>query len=250
MNRFHGINVLLTGGGSEIGRATVIRLVSEGAAVVAVDRDSQGLDETAECAVGPGRVLTHEADVTDETAVQEAVAAAAIELGSLEVLVNVAGVYRGTPIERLSVHDLHELYTANLVGAALFCRETLPHLPDQVGVIVNVTSAAASRGIPYMSAYSASEGALRAFSLSLAAEVVGRGIRVEPVSAGIADTPLTGPSARARRGDDAFGCYGKIYPPFRLASPEQIAATIVFAASRDAGYLTGAEIPARSGAHI
>lgn len=248
MNRFEGVNVLLTGAGSGIGRATALRLVSEGAAVFAVDLSAGGLAETAAAVSGPGRIVTRIADVADEGSVVAAVRAAAGELGGIDVLVNVAGIHRTTPVDRLTVADLQRLFTVNAVGTALFCREALPHLPDGTGVIVNIASSAASHGNPYMTAYAASKGAVLGFSLSLAAEVAHRGIRVVPVSPGSVDTPLAGPHVLPAELDTSY--YRRIRAPFGTADPEQIAGVIAFAASRDAGYLTGAEIRVDGGSHI
>ncbi|MEV6162208.1 SDR family oxidoreductase [Streptomyces sp. NPDC052052] len=248
MNRFDGVKVLLTGAGSGIGRATALRLVSEGAAVFAVDLSSEGLAETAATASGPGRIVTRVADVTDEDAVVETVRAAAEGLDGIDVLVNVAGIHRTTPIDRLTVADMQRLFLVNTVGAALFCREALPLLPDGSGVIVNVVSSAAAHGNPYMTAYAASKGALLGFSLSLAAEVAHRGIRVVPVSPGSVATPLAGPHVLPPDLDTSY--YRRIRAPFGVAEPEQIAGVIAFAASRDAGYLTGAELRADGGSHI
>lgn len=247
MNRFEGTSVLLTGAASGIGRATVLRLVAEGASVLAVDRSADGLADTAAAATGPGRVVTHVADVTDEVAVVETVERAVAELGSLQVLVNVAGTHRTTPIARLTVEDLRTLFEVNLVGTALFCREALRHLPDRSGVIVNVASSSAAHGNPYMTAYSASKGAVLAFSLALAAEVIGRGIRVVPISPGTVATPLT---AAVDPGDLDFSYYARIVSPLGAGTPEQIAGAIAFAASPDAGYLTGVDLRVDGGSHI
>jgi NAD(P)-dependent dehydrogenase (short-subunit alcohol dehydrogenase family) len=206
MLRFSGTNVLLTGAASGIGRVTATRLLSEGAALFAVDRDAEGLDElvrSSSCV--PGRVVTATIDVTDEPAVGTVVAAAADALGGIDVLVNVAGAHRTMPIDQHRVADRCELSEVDCVGTALFCRETVRHLLDGHGVIVNV----------------ASKGAVLAFSLGLAAELAGRGMRVVPVS------PGTGPIDQAR-----------------------VAGAIAFAASRDASYLTGAELRVDGGAHI
>ncbi|CRK57803.1 2-keto-3-deoxy-L-fuconate dehydrogenase [Alloactinosynnema sp. L-07] len=241
MNRFDGTRVLVTGGASGIGRATVLRLAAEGAAVLAVDLDADGLASLT----GHG-VRTRVADVSSEADVVDTVAAAVGQLGGLDVLVNVAGIHRTTPIDTLSVADLTRLFEVNTVGPALFCREALRHLPDGTGVIVNVTSSSAAHGNPYMTAYSASKGALLAFSLALAAEVVHRGIRVVPVSPGTVATPLIGgiPS------DLDMSYYARIRSLMGAADPEQIAGVIAFAASPDAAYVTGAEIRVDGGSHV
>ncbi|MDP5181891.1 SDR family oxidoreductase [Blastococcus sp. BMG 814] len=245
-DRFTGTAVLLTGAGSGIGRATALRLVAEGAEVFAVDASERGLAATVAAASGPGRILPHVADVSDEAAVVAAVSGAVAALEKLDALVNVAGIHRTTPIGTLAVEDLRALFDVNVVGTALFCREALRHLPAG-GVIVNTASSSASHGNPYMTAYSATKGAVLAFSLSLASEVIGRGIRVLVVSPGSTATPLT--AGVQFEGLDAR-YYSRIVSPLGTGRPEQIAATIAFAASRDASYLTGVDLRVDGGSHI
>lgn len=240
MRRFEGERVLVTGAASGIGRATVARLVDEGASVLAVDRSADGLQETLERATGPGRAVAHIADVTDESAVGAAVAGAVSEFGGLDVLVNVAGIHRTTPIEELSVEDLRDLFSVNLVGTALFCRDALPHLSDGGGVIVNVASSSATQGSPYMTAYSASKGAVVSFSRSLAAEVVGRGVRVATISPGTISTPLTGGDVLPSHLDARY--FGRIASLMGNGRPEQVAGTIAFVASEDGSYVTGTDL--------
>ncbi|TFV64296.1 SDR family oxidoreductase [Geodermatophilus sp. DF01-2] len=245
-DRFTGTAVLLTGAGSGIGRATAVRLVAEGAHVFAVDADEAGLAGTVDAVSGAGHIVAHVADVSDEAAVVAAVDAAVADLGALDVLVNVAGIHRTTPIERLTVDDLRTLFDVNVVGTALFCREALRHLPED-GVIVNTASSSASHGNPFMTAYSATKGAVLAFSLSLASEVIGRGVRVLVVSPGSTATPLTA-AVRFEGLDPAY--YARIVSPMGTGKPEQIASTIAFAASRDASYLTGVDLRVDGGSHI
>ncbi|MBE3002376.1 SDR family oxidoreductase [Nocardiopsis sp. HNM0947] len=245
MRRFDGKRALVTGAASGIGRATVVRLVSEGAAVLAVDRDTEGLHKTMAAAEGlAGHAVPHTADVTDEVSVEGAVGAAVSTFGGLDVLVNVAGIHRATPIEDLTVDDLHALFSVNLVGTALFCRAAVPHLGEG-GAVVNVASAAAIQGNPYMSAYSASKGAVLSFSRSLAAELVGRGIRVVPVCPGEVATPLTAGGAVPEHVDRSY--FGRIRSLLGAATPEQIAGVLAFAASEDGGYVTGTELTVDGG---
>lgn len=213
----------------------------------AVDRDADGLAETQRSAGGPGGLTTSLVDVTDERSVCNTVARTAAELGGIDVLVNSAGAHRTTPIETLRVADLRDLFEVNLVGTALFCREAVRHLPHCSGVIVNIASSAAAHGNPYMGAYAASKGAVLAFSLTLAAELIGRGIRVVPVSPGTVATPL---SAAVVGGDLDFRYYDRIRSLLGPGAPDDIAAVIAFAASKDGAYLTGAEVRVDGGSHI
>lgn len=257
MQRFRDTRVLLTGAGSGIGRATVLRLVAEGASVFGVDRDAAGLAETAAAVAAQGvetggGIVTEVVDVTDEAGVVATVAAAAGQLGGIDVLVNVAGMHRTTPIAELTVEDLRTLFDVNLVGTALFCREAVPHLtgraePGRQGVIVNVASVAATHGNPYMTAYAASKGAVVGFTLSLAAELVGRGVRVVSISPGSIDTPLT---RNVTFGDLDFSYFMRILPQLDTGQPDKVAGTIAFAASPDAAYLTGVDLRVDGGAHI
>lgn len=245
-DRFTGTSVLLTGAGSGIGRATALRLVAEGAAVFAVDASGPGLAATVEAAVGPGRIVPHVADVCDSAAVTAAVDGAAAETGRIDALINVAGIHRTTPIERLTAEDLRALFEVNLVGTAMFCRAALQHMSEGA-VIVNTASSSATHGNPFMTAYAATKGAVLGFSLSLASEVAGRGIRVLVVSPGLTATPLTA-GVRLAGLDTRY--YSRIVSPMGAARPEQIAATLAFAASRDASYLTGVDLRVDGGAHV
>ena len=185
--RFGGKRVLLTGAASGIGRATAVRLVAEGAAVVAVDVAEDGLAATAAACDGPGRITTALCDVSSESAVVGAVRAAVAALDGLDALVHAD---TPPPPDR----DPHRRGPPPAVRGQLRRDGTgVPRGPCRAsprgGVIVNVASSSAAHGNPYMSAYSASKGAVLAFSLSLAAELVGRGIRVVPVSPGTVATP-------------------------------------------------------------
>jgi NAD(P)-dependent dehydrogenase (short-subunit alcohol dehydrogenase family) len=247
MNRFEGRSVLLTGAASGMGRATAVRLAAEGATVFGVDRNEAGLAETA-AQVREGGFVGHVADVAYEADVVAAVSAAVDALGGrIDVLANVAGIQRTTPLATLTVDQLQEMFAINAVGTVLFCREAAPHLPDGEGVIVNIASASATKGSPYMTAYAASKGAVLAATQTIAAELAPRRIRVVAISPGAVSTPLT--AAVNFDGLDA-SFYARVYPLFGFGEPEDIAATIAFAASRDGRFWTGAELRIDGGAYI
>ncbi len=251
MNRFENTRVLLTGAASGIGRATAVRIAGEGGTVHGVDRDPEGLAGTAElvATAGAGTFTSSVVDVTDEQQVIDTVAEAARTMGGIDVLVNVAGIHKTTPIEKLTVADLNLLFSINLVGTALFCREALAHLPEKTGVIVNTASSSAGQGTPYMSAYAASKGAVVGFSRSLAAELSGRGIRVVPISPGTTITPLTAAVGGDLKGLDV-SYISRVMPSLGAAQPEQLAAAIAFAASSDGAMFTGNEFLVDGGARI
>lgn len=248
MDRFTSKNVLLTGAGSGIGRATALRFVAEGATVVGIDRDEMGLKETGVLATGAGRFTHVVADLAGESAVVDAAAAAIAELGTVDVLANVAGIIRATPVATLDLADVHAIMAVNLMAPMVLCREVLPRIPDGSGVIVNMTSTSATKAHPWLSAYGASKGALLSFSFSLAAELAERRIRVVPVSPGGVATPLTQNATTFAGVDTSF--YTRTYPLWgNSGQPEDIAAAVAFAASADGAYLNGVELRVDGGSH-
>lgn len=250
MLRFKGKTALLTGAATGIGRAAVLRLASEGAAVYAVDQNADGLEET-EAAVaegGTGQIITRVADISDETSVSAVVTDAADTLGGIDVLANIAGVHKTTPIDELSVGDFQKLVDVNLMGTFLFCRETMPYLRKSRGVVINIASTSATHAHPFMTAYAATKGAVLAFSLSLAAEVSADGVRVVAISPGGVVTPLMTGVTFPEGIDSSF--YDRIQPQLGFGDPAAIAGTIAYAASGDGAFLTGVELRVDGGSHV
>lgn len=255
MDRFSDKAVLLTGAASGMGRAAAIRLTGEGARVFGVDRDKAGLDETAARIAddsGADSFVPHVADVSAEAEVIAAVEAAVAELGRIDVLANIAGVQQTTPLGSLTVEQMQRAFAINALGTVLFCRETAPHLPDGEGVIVNIASASASKGSPYMTAYAASKGAVLAATMTIAAELAPRRIRVLAISPGAVRTPLTAGVTfdDGKGGHLDASYYARVYPLFGYGEPEDIAATIAFAASQDGRFWAGSELRIDGGAYI
>ncbi|WP_209307479.1 SDR family oxidoreductase [Geodermatophilus sp. DF01-2] len=249
MNRYEGKRVFLTGAGSGIGRAAAVRLVAEGATVFAVDRDAEGLAATRELVVDPARLTCHTADLSTEDAVVAAAAAGVAELGRVDVLANVAGALRTTPMTGLDLDDYRWLLAINLLAPVTLCRELLPHIPDRTGVIVLTTSTAATKAHPGMTGYAASKGALLSFAVSLSAELAPRRIRVVPVSPGGVATPLTANKETYAGIDTSW--YRRTYPLWgQPGRPEDLAAAITFAGSADGAYLNGTEFRLDGGSHV
>jgi NAD(P)-dependent dehydrogenase (short-subunit alcohol dehydrogenase family) len=241
LERFDGKHVLVTGGASGIGRATALRLADEGAAVVAVDVNAQALEDVAAEAAGlTGSVTARPGDVSTEAGVKAIVAGAVDTLGSLDVVVNVAGVLSFGHSHEVTLEEWNRLITINLTGTFLMCRESLPHLLASKGNIVNIASTAAHAGQPWALAYSASKGGVLALTRELAIEYARAGLRCNSVSPGAVDTPITA-AFEVPEGANAK-LINRVMPLGAFGTPEGIAATIAFVASDEASHMNGTDV--------
>lgn len=218
--------VIVTGAGRGQGLAITRRLVADGYAVVATDREARGVEVATEA--GATAVRT---EVTDPQGWAAAVDAA-VGLGQLWGLVNNAGVLKRTPIAEEDVEGFRSIWEANCLGPFLGIQAVLPHLlAAGAGSIVNTCSTAAITGFPLHAAYSSSKFALRGLTQSVAAELLGTGVRMNAVFPGVVETPMLSPETLARlRGD------GKA-----IGQPEDIAELIAFLISDAARFVHGAE---------
>jgi NAD(P)-dependent dehydrogenase (short-subunit alcohol dehydrogenase family) len=239
--RFVGRHALVTGAASGIGRATAIRLTDEGATVVAVDVNAEslaGLDGEADGMTGSLSTLV--GDVSSESDVDRMVSEAIERLGSLEVVVNVAGVLSFTHTHEQTLEEWNRLISINLTGTFLVCRRVLPLLLETGGNIVNLASTAAHKGQPWASAYAASKGGVLAFTRALAVEYAEAGIRVNTISPGAIDTPIT-QAFHLPKGAN-IKLLDRVTPLGDFGTPEGIAAAIAFVASDEASHMNGADI--------
>ncbi len=259
MDRFADRRVIVTGAGSGIGRATVARLLDEGATVVGYDVSADGLAETASAAddVGTGKRLTTAVlDVSSEDAVAAAVDAAIAELGGLEVLVNAAAIQRCAHTHEHTLADWNTTLAVNLTGTFLLTRQALPALLDSGrGVVINFTSTAASFAHPYMAAYAASKGGVLSFTHSLALEYAKQGLRAVNIQPGGVATALALSTLDKMPADYDLGLWAKQTPLLHgaandvLGDPSAVAAVIALVASDDGAFITGTEIRVDGGAH-
>jgi meso-butanediol dehydrogenase/(S,S)-butanediol dehydrogenase/diacetyl reductase len=239
--RFIGRRALVTGGASGIGRATALRLASEGAAVVAVDVDSGLLATLSEEGKGlEGSVSALVGDVSSESGVEAMVTFSLDRLGGLDVVVNAAGVLSFSNTHQQALDEWQRLLTINLTGTFLVCRETLTHLLASQGNIVNLASTAAHKGQPWATAYAASKGGVLAFTKSLAIEYAAAGLRVNTISPGAIDTPITAAFQLPEGADVKL--LRRVTPMGSFGTPEGIAAAIAFVASDEASHMNGADI--------
>ncbi|MFJ9951616.1 SDR family NAD(P)-dependent oxidoreductase [Kitasatospora sp. NPDC091207] len=254
MERFSGRKVLITGGGSGIGQATVHRVLAEGGRVVAVDVNEDGLKATLDRAVADGtadRLTTSVVDISNEAAVRTGVAEAVAGLGGLDVLVNAAGILRSSHTHETSLEFWNKLIAVNLTGTFLMTREALPALlADGRGVVVNFSSTSATFAHPYMAAYAATKGGIQSFTHAIASEYAKQGLRAVCVAPGSIDSGMTNnPGLPA---DADFSLLAKLSPALGqgFAGPETVAGVIAMLASDDGAFVTGTEIRIDGGTHM
>jgi len=255
VERFQDRRILVTGGASGIGRATVLRLLTEAGTVHAVDVDEAGLAQTRQMAGEAGvdgRLTTARLDVSDEAAVGAAVGEVTGRLGGLDVLVNAAGILRAAHTHESTLDVWNQVIGVNLTGTYLMTRAALPVMLDQGhGVIVNFSSTATSFGHPYMAAYSASKGGIDAFTHCIAIEYGKRGIRAVAVAPGSIESGITETTPGMLPEDTDWMLFAKMSPVLAegFAPPEVVASIIATFASDDGRFVTGTSLRIDGGAH-
>ena len=237
--KLKGQAAIITGGDSGIGRAVAVLFAREGADVAIVHLAAEKADakETIEAVETEGRrCLAIAGDVKDPKVCQKAVAKAVKEFGRLDILVNNAAFQKHQKsIEDITDEQFDETFRTNIFGYFYMAKAALKHLPEG-GAIVNCGSITGLEGSKELIDYSATKGAIHAFTKSLAQSLVERKIRVNCVSPGPVWTPLNvadkEPKEVAKHGADT--------PMKRPAQPEEIAPAFVFFASNaDSSYITG-----------
>jgi NAD(P)-dependent dehydrogenase (short-subunit alcohol dehydrogenase family) len=240
MKRLEGKVAVVTGGNSGIGLATAKRLQAEGARVAISGRSRKTLDEAVRT-IGNG-VVAVQADVAKLTDVDKLFAEVSRKLGKIDVLFVNAGIVTFASFAETSERTYDEQFDINIKGAYFTIQKALPLLNDGASIILN-TSVADRKGTVGASAYSATKAALRSLARTVAAELAGRGIRVNTVAPGPIVTPIFDRAGLPKEAVDEIAkeLVSKV-PMKRFGQPEEVAATVAFLASQDASYITGVEI--------
>jgi NAD(P)-dependent dehydrogenase (short-subunit alcohol dehydrogenase family) len=243
-----GRRILVSGGAKGIGAATVKRFLAEGARVAVLDRDEAALAALKATACVDS-LFTAIADVCDANAVTRAVKACGEALGGIDGAVNAAGIDLVADIEAMTAEDWNRVIGVNLTGPMLVMQACYPHLKAAGGgTIVNVSSAAGLAPLQNRTAYCASKAGLQMASKALAMEAAAFGIRVNTVCPGAVETDLFRSGIDAS--PDPATAYETVrmrYALKRIASPEEIAAAILWLTSRESSYVTGTAIAVDGG---
>lgn len=237
--RWRARTAVVTGAASGIGKATSQRLAATGVNVALMDRDASALAKAAGSLDAPA----FELDVATPAAVNEAVRAAAVQIGPIDMLVNAAGI-TGSPAATTCHETLDEewdrVLAVNLTGSFLLCKAVLPQMVERgAGLIVNLASVAALVAFPGRCAYTASKGGVLMLTRSIAVDYAAAGIRAVAICPGMVHTPMTD----WRLSDPAM--HAEVVaniPQGRVGQPEEIAEAIELLASGALAYINGAPL--------
>jgi 3-oxoacyl-[acyl-carrier protein] reductase len=237
---------LVTGAASGIGKDAAVRMLKNGAKVIACDIDVKAFWELAKEAGGKeGELLTVGMDVSDAASF-DGVIRLVEQGGGLDILVNCAGICSGTSIEDIGVEEWDSMFDVNIKGMFFLTRALIPHI-KRGGTIINVSSMAGfTGGIKSNPAYSCSKAAVTCMTKNLAKYCADKGIRVNEVSPGTAVTPMT----LNWMGKDGLEGLGKNVPLKRLAQPSDIGKAILFFASDGSSFITGQSLQVNGGMYI
>lgn len=245
--RMQGRIAFVSGGGSGIGAATAIRLAEEGAHVVICGRRREPLDAVvAQIQAAGGSAEAVQADVGQEAEYVGAIEGAAQRHGRLDVLVNNAMAYTWGALDEMSTADWRANFSTTVDGSFWGTRTALKLMKaaGQGGSIINVSSICGQLGTAWMSGYSAAKAAVDNFSRAAAAEGAPYGVRVNVVVPAVVETPATAGMLADETGRKNTE---KLIPMGRVGQPRELANAILFLASDEASYITGASLPVDGG---
>jgi meso-butanediol dehydrogenase/(S,S)-butanediol dehydrogenase/diacetyl reductase len=233
MRGLQGKNVIVTGGASGIGQATAARFLEEGCAVCVLDHSAEARARVSQEL--PRLAAVIDADVADLGQVQAAFTTAINAMGSVDVVINNAGISIRHDFLDITPAEWNRVLDVNLKGVFYVAQTAARHMMERgAGVILNTASTAGSTGYPHYADYSASKGGVIALTLAMALELAPV-VRVNAISPGYVLTPMQ----RAEYSDAMLNAVNRKIPLGRHARPEEIAALFAFLASEDAAFATG-----------
>src|SRR5277367_5944762 len=250
MKKLAGRVAIVTGASKGIGAAVAKALAAEGTAVAVIySSGKEGAERlVSEITREGGKASAIQADVSKAADVKRMFEKTKDVFGSVNVLVNNAGVFQFDPLEAITEKEFHREFDINVLGTILATQEALKYFPRKGGSIINISSIASENPVPKSALYAATKGAIDTLTMALAKELGPRNIRVNTVAPGLVDTEGNRSSGFVGSpGGDA----GAAATPLgaRFGQPKEIAPVVVFLASDDAAWLTGERISASGGLH-
>jgi NAD(P)-dependent dehydrogenase (short-subunit alcohol dehydrogenase family) len=247
LHRLKDRAALVTGAGGGIGRGIALRFADEGARVGVADVDAESAEATATAIrESGGKAHAVTIDVADPESVERGVAETRAELGPIDVLVNVAGVWTGGNALEMEVSDWDRVMAVNARGVFLCSRAVLPEMVERKrGSIVNISSLAALKGTRRAGAYNASKAAVIALTKNMALDFADDGIRVNAICPGAIDGTGMDDAVRTFRNgynEEYERWVVGLHPLGRLGTPEDVAHSAVFLASDEASWVTGSSL--------
>ena len=242
---------VVTGASKGIGARIAKALAREGARVVVnYASDRNGAERVVrEIESNGGEALVAGGSVATAAGIQELIGATKERFGTIDVLVNNAGVFGMAPIEALDEAEFDRQYNTNVKGLLFVTKAALPLFPQEGGSIINVSSVVSTRGFPGNSIYSGTKGAVDAITRVLAAELGPRGIRVNAINPGLIETEGTTSAGFTSGGNSDFEKMVVAMTPLgRVGRTDDVADAAVFLASDDARWVSGETIRVAGGA--
>ncbi|MFD0798745.1 SDR family NAD(P)-dependent oxidoreductase [Maribacter chungangensis] len=242
--------VLVTGGGSGIGKAISKVFASQGAHVHILELDPANAKDTlAEIEKAGGSSESHECNVADQQGVNKVVETI-LKSGKIDILVNNAGIAHIGNIENTSETDMDKVYDVNVKGVYNCILAVIPGMKETGGVILNMASIASSVGISDRFAYSMSKGAVLTMTYSIAKDYVSHGIRCNSISPARIHTPFVDGFIKANYPDnqaEMFANLSKTQPIGRMGTPKEVADLALYLCSDEASFITGSDFPIDGG---
>jgi NAD(P)-dependent dehydrogenase (short-subunit alcohol dehydrogenase family) len=248
MFSIQGKNVVVTGGGSGIGKAISILFASQGATVHILELTAESSREVMDqIAAAGGKARAYECDISNQQQVSQAIG----QVGDIDILVNNAGIAHVGKVETTTEADFDRIVNVNIKGVYNCLYAVIPIMKSRGGgVILNMASIAATLGIPDRFAYSMSKGAVVSMTLSIAKDYLHHNIRCNCISPARVHTPFVdGFIAKNYPGREAemFEKLSKSQPIGRMGKPEEVAALALYLCSDEAGFITGCDYPIDGG---
>ena len=243
MNRFNKKTVLITGAASGMGLAAAHRFLDEGAHVVMIDIDEAALTKAAS-QLPQDRVLVQVGDTADKRTADVAVKATIERFGSLDVLINNAGIGSSGDITNTSAEDFDRVMAVNVAGYFHMAKAAMPELVKVRGSIVMISSVSGLGGDWEMFAYNTSKGAVSNMVRAMALDAAKDGVRVNAVNPSFTDTGMTRDMLQDA---ELVAKFKERMPLGAPAAPEGVAAVMAFLASDDARLITGVNLPVDAG---